>query len=360
MMTQLARRRGLTLIELLTVIGVIAILAALLTPAVQAARRSAQSLGCLNNLKQIGLALHSYHAIANCLPPGRFRTYDRRYQGDNPPCSTIMVEKSFLLQILPYMEQQALYNAINHDLAISGLENSTIWAVPVAAYACPSDPDAAGTRSFDETAMKNYSFPVIIDQPVRMSYTSYSGCFGSLDTLALPQERYGCKVSAAMIAQNNGCFHDRAPMTFGSITDGLAQTILVGEKALGTLRVLDAGYPGTTEFDRYGWATVGNMGDTLFTGMYPPNGYKTGSTGKDIGLGASSYHPGGVNVLMGDGSARFIGEAIQSWPLSSDRSGPAGATYSTALGSWQNVPGPGVWQALCARAGGESIPSGEF
>jgi len=208
--------------------------------------------------------------------------------------------------------------------------------------------------------MKNYSFPVIIDQPVRMSYTSYSGCFGSLDTLALPQERYNCMVSGAMITQNNGCFNDRSPVTFASIADGLSNTIVVAEKALGTLRVLDAGYPGTTEFDRYGWVTLGNIGATLFTGMYPPNGYKTGSTAKDIGLGASSYHPGGVNVLFGDGSARLVKETIQSWPLSPDRGGPAGSSYSGTLGSWQNVPGAGVWQALCTRSGGEMTTPDEY
>jgi len=360
MIGRTARPHGLTLIELLVVIAVIAILAALLIPAVQAARRSAQCLGCLNNLKQIGLALNGYHSAANCLPPGRFRTYDRRYQGDNPPCSTILVEKSFLLQILPYMEQAALYNAINSDLVIMGRDNSTVWGVPVAAYACPSDPDAASPRLLDRAAMKNYSIPDIPDQPCLMSYTSYSGCFGSLNTLALPQEKYGCVVSGAMIAQNNGSFNDRAPVTFGSISDGLSQTILVGEKALGTLRVLDAGYPGTTEFDRHGWVVTGNMGDTLFTGMYPPNSYRTGGSGGDIVSGASSYHPGGVNVLMGDGSARFVAETVQSWPLGPNRDRPAGASFPASLGSWQNVPSPGVWQALCTRGGGEPIPSNEF
>ena len=353
-------RRGLTLIELLVVITIIAILAALLIPAVLAARRSAQALGCLNNLKQIGLALNSYHSVAGCLPPGRFRTYDRRYQGDNPPCSTILVDKSAFLMILPQLEQAALYNAINNDLTIMGRANSTVWAVPVTVLACPSDPDAASPRLLDQTAMRDYSIPDIPDQPCLMSYTSYAGCFGSLKTLAQPQERYGCQVSAAMLAQNDGCFNDRAPIRFGSITDGLGQTILVGEKALGTLRVLDEGRLRATEFNRHGWVITGNMGDTLCTGMYPPNRFKTGGTGRALSDGMSSYHPGGVNVLFADGSARLVTETVQSWPLAANGGGPAGAVYSSALGAWQNLPALGVWQALCSRAGGEVVAAESY
>ena len=71
----MSRRRGFTLIELLVVIAIIAVLIALLLPAVQAARESARRAGCINNLKQIGLALHNYHSANNCLPPGGFQSW---------------------------------------------------------------------------------------------------------------------------------------------------------------------------------------------------------------------------------------------------------------------------------------------
>ena len=201
---------------------------------------------------------------------------------------------------------------------------------------------------------KYYKVPDDPDGPRHMAYTSYSGCFGSLDTLALSQGRYNCVVAPEMIAQNNGCFNDIQPISLGSISDGLSQTVVVAEKAVGSFRILDQGQPGTLEFDRRGWLITGNMGDTLFTGLYPPNAYKAGGAGAEVFSSASSYHPGGINVLMGDGSVRFVKETIQSWPLNPGRNGPAGATFRKH-GYWENLPKPGVWQALCTRAGGEVI-----
>ncbi len=352
------RRRGLTLIELLVVVAIVGILATLLLAAVQGARQSARNLRCRDNLKQIGLALSGYVSTMNCLPPGRMRTYDPRYTSLNPPCSS-HIDKSFLLHILPFIEQAALYNAINHDLTILGEENTTIWSVSVAAYACPSDGDASPARELSVGTLKSYGMPVLPDGPRRMAYTSYSGCFGSLNTLALPQEKYHCMVSGEMTAQNNGCLNDRSPVTLASISDGLSQTIVVSEKANGAFRALDRGDPGTVEFDRHGWLITGNFGDTLFTGLYPPNSYKSGGIWDDIISSASSYHPGGINVLMGDGSVRFVKETIQSWPLGPDKNRPVGATFS-ARGHWENLPAPGVWQALCTRSGGEIVASDEF
>src|SRR5215831_11151959 len=91
------RQRGFTLIELLVVIAIIAVLIALLLPAVQAAREAGRRAQCVNNLKQIGLAMHNYQSSSNCLPPGM--------RG----CCW----GSWLVPVLPYVEQQALFNAWN-------------------------------------------------------------------------------------------------------------------------------------------------------------------------------------------------------------------------------------------------------
>ena len=118
--TTLVRRpdRGFTLIELLVVILIIAILTALLIPAVHSAREASRRLQCVANLKQIGLGLHGYHDVNSALPPGRVKSYDPRYAGSNPPCTATTIDKSIHVMILPFHEQSALYNAINQSTAI--------------------------------------------------------------------------------------------------------------------------------------------------------------------------------------------------------------------------------------------------
>src|SRR3954452_5336840 len=93
-------RRAFTLIELLVVIAIIAVLIALLLPAVQAAREAARRLQCVNNLKQLGLAVHQYHDAHNSFPPGQLLFINWR-------------DLSSLVLLLPFIEQQPLYSAFN-------------------------------------------------------------------------------------------------------------------------------------------------------------------------------------------------------------------------------------------------------
>ena len=102
------RRPAFTLIELLVVIAIIAVLIALLLPAVQAAREAARRIQCTNNLKQIGLAMHNYHDVNGCLPPG--------VKG----CCW----GSWIVYILPYIEQQNMFNAWNSTGDSRNLEQS--------------------------------------------------------------------------------------------------------------------------------------------------------------------------------------------------------------------------------------------
>jgi len=132
----MSTRRGFTLIELLVVIAIIAVLIALLLPAVQAAREAARRAQCVNNLKQIGLAMHNYQSSNNCLPPG---------------CKGCCWG-TWLIFILPNIEQTSLYNAWNtcgnyttpngpYDLAFryAGAANITVTSTKINAYLCPSD-----------------------------------------------------------------------------------------------------------------------------------------------------------------------------------------------------------------------------
>ncbi len=350
--------QGFTLVEILVVIAIISILIGLLLPAVQAAREAARRTQCATNLRQIGIALNVYHDVCGSLPPGRFLIYDRRFTGPYPPCTSPAVEKSVLIFLLPCMEQLSLYNAINNDVTIFGVENTTAHAVSVATYACPSDPSSGLPSLLPAGSLYPYA-PDLTGGEYRMVFTSYSACYGSFYVDAIPRPTNGCRVSSLLAAQADGAFNDLSPIRFASITDGLSNTLFLTEKATSVFRLLDSVQPSLA--DERGWYVSNNWGDTLLTTFYPPNMYKKVSllTGDAITRSASSQHPGGLNVLMGDASVHFIKDTIQSWPFDPWTGEPAGAVQS-AGGWWNNVPPRGVWQALGTRAGGEAIDAGIY
>ena len=140
-------RAGFTLIELLVVISIIGVLASLLLPAVQSSREAARRSQCLNNLKQLGLAISNYESLHATLPPGRVRS---RVDG-------LGLVFSAFAQILPQLDQKPVYDSINFNLnadrGIGGPENDTARRTRFAAFLCPSDttsdadkPDQAPTN----------------------------------------------------------------------------------------------------------------------------------------------------------------------------------------------------------------------
>src|SRR5262245_30732289 len=132
------RARGFTLIELLVVIAIIAILIGLLLPAVQKIRDAANRMSCANKLKQIGLALHNHHDQMGTLPPGGMQT------GVNgTPCYT-----TWAIEVLPFIEQEALYKLYNQRLLNTDNANyAVIGQARVPAYECPSDPLAGNAEA---------------------------------------------------------------------------------------------------------------------------------------------------------------------------------------------------------------------
>ena len=283
------------------------------------------------------------------------KSYDPRYAGPNPPCTSTISDKSFLIEILPYLDQAALYNSINQSLTILGAENSTSHAVAVGAYACPDDPQAGIVRTLNPGALSDYGTA----DPALMVFTSYAGCAGSILAPALPWPSNQCTPPAQGVEQNNGCFNDVSPIRFASVTDGLSNTIFVLEKSVSSLRFLDALRKGDS--NKHGWYVNGNWGDTVATTFYPPNAIDRVALAAAAAIenSASSEHPAGLNVLMGDGSVRFIKNSIATWRFNALTGRPTGAT-STGEGWWQGLPSPGVWQALSTRDGGETIPSDRY
>ncbi len=203
------RRPGFTLIELLVVIAIIGVLIALLLPAVQAAREAARRSQCTNNLKQIGLALHNYHASWNSFPVG----FLYAYQGILPNSSASQYRWSALAQMAPYLEQANLFNAINFDFPIAHMPttggalfwpyfeaNTTAMATQVAMFLCPSDgapPPAVGTGP-----------------------TSYAFCAGD-----------GSNGGDATNA--DGTFILGPSLSIASVIDGTSQTAAASEQSLG-------------------------------------------------------------------------------------------------------------------------------
>ncbi len=356
-----ARQRydaGFTVIELLVVVAVVGILVGLLVPAIQAAREAGRRSQCIANLHQIGLAIHSYNDVFQSLPPGRLLTHDPRVAGSNPPCTSAMVDRSTWVALLPFLDQRSLYDSVNHSLGILSAENTTLHSVAVSALTCPSDGGSGRSFELDPGSL----LPILGDTTAvrhRMVATSYSASYGSHYVDALPRPSNGCVAPPAVVAQADGTFNDRSPITLAMVRDGLSNTLFASEKATALYRVVDVIDPALSR--RHGWYVTGNWGDTLFTTFYPINmpSRVTPAAGFEHFLATSSQHPGGVNALFGDGSARFVKESINSWAFDPWNGRPRGAIKQGG-GWWSGLPRPGLWQALATRDGGEIVGSPDY
>src|SRR5438105_11593956 len=131
------QRRGFTLIELLVVIAILSILIALLVPAVQKVREAASLAECKNNLKQIGLALHSYHDINKVFPSGYV---DRNLDPASTPDNDLGPGWGWASFLLPYLEQDGVYKQIDFNVGVAVGSNVAVCQLPLAIFQCPSDP----------------------------------------------------------------------------------------------------------------------------------------------------------------------------------------------------------------------------
>ncbi|MEQ1830051.1 MAG: DUF1559 domain-containing protein [Pirellula sp.] len=179
-------RYGMTLVELLVVIAIIGVLVGLLLPAVQAARESARKVSCMNNLRQVGIALHNYHQALRTLPPGCLQW--RPWQGD-PKLKNF----AWSALILPYMEQASLHGIVNFDYSFDHPFNENAGKASVPMYVCPSVPTRETVRG----------------------RADYGGLFGQ-------------RITTRNNTDNGVLIYNR-PIRFQEITDGLTNTLLVAE-----------------------------------------------------------------------------------------------------------------------------------
>lgn len=261
------RRSGFTLIELLVVIAIIAVLIGLLLPAVQKVREAAARIKCSNNLKQIGVAFHSYHDTTGFLPtagndgattPGQNPAVDRRDFG-------------WCYEILPYIEQENLQKQTSV---------AVIRATPVSVYGCP-------TRQG----------PRVVSGNAKSDYAGNGG--------TNPNTRPGTNCNGPVVLSRNGTGNNVQPgvLQFAGVPDGLSNTLFVGEKFVNP--------DSTCCFDNESWAGPGIDGDIIrgarplgSSWQVPEKDRRMGAVDDDYRFG--SAHAGGMNGLLGDGSVRFV------------------------------------------------------
>jgi prepilin-type N-terminal cleavage/methylation domain-containing protein len=215
-------RRGFTLIEVLIVIAILGLLIALLLPAVQKIRESANRTSCLNNLKQIGLAAQNYHGVFGCFPPGFIHTVPTSAPGQSPVGPEPMVIDritdynqpnqpgwGWASLLLPYLEQNELAQQIHYDLPVESPTNQTVRETIVKVYVCPSD---SHTGIFTVHAFTN--------RPLADAATnSYAACFGGFTPPTINPDK------------GNGIFYRNSATTITDVTDGTSHTLAIGERA---------------------------------------------------------------------------------------------------------------------------------
>jgi len=213
-MVPVHRRLAFTLIELLVVIAIIAILIGLLLPAVQKIRAAAARTQSLNNLKQMGLALHAYHDVYQTLPSGFTSNPTGPWPGgSNDPVPESGPGWSLFAHILPFIEQDNLYRQIRLDLPIDHPANRAARETIVKAYVDPGD---TAPRLIDITDSGNP--PAAGNTPTVMTQAAVCSYAGNLGTLAYEQQPF------------TGVFHRNSKVRLTDITDGTSQTIGIGER----------------------------------------------------------------------------------------------------------------------------------
>ena len=296
-------RPAFTLIELLVVIAIIGVLIGLLLPAVQKIREAASRMKCANNLKQIGLAMHNYHAAFDHFPAG-YESATAGLNGDG-----LGPGWGWGATLLPYLEQDNLHRRIDFTRDIADPMHATVRVQKLTVFRCPSDGNARDTFT-----VISASGPIC-----EVAFANYVGVGGTFEVSEFPDTGTGV------------LFRNSRTRT-ADITDGTSNTVMAGERAskqspmttwVGAVTgshvppVLNPSY----EDEEPPVLCLTNTGEAA-AGRVPNNAF---GHVEDL----NSRHPAGVNILLSDGSVRMVHNTID----------------------------PRAWEALGTRAGGEVGPN---
>ena len=318
-------RRGFTLIELLVVIAIISVLISLLLPAVQSAREAARRAQCINNMKQLGLAIHNYHDVQGQFPCGYLTLLGGNDTMGAPDPITHDTGPGWAwgALLLPYLEQNSLYASLNVNLPCWLPANTTGARISLSVFLCPSV--SVSSRTFDVKDQNgNYL--------ATMSRSHYVANAGRVEAWAYATDDWST-IADGPIYRNS-----RIPASM--VIDGLSNTVFLGEHSPVLSDKTWVGIvPGAigcpTPRFATSWCDVAATQTLVHSGpnpwenpplIHPPNS----PLAKLCGMYAE--HPGGCNVMMGDGSVRFAKASINQL----------------------------VWSALATYAKGEVISADQF
>ena len=364
-------RKGFTLIELLVVIAIIAVLISLLLPAVQSAREAARRAQCINNLKQIGLAMYNYESSLGCYPLGV--SLNARFNGSGGSAGGPINWGGWgsLSLILPHIEGGNLYNAINFNLspwnryrAQYGWDaNYTGFNTRVASFLCPSDANSGltsinsylacmgtstwGSTTGDSSGMFSYQTPCFISSVTdgtsnTLAYAESLCGDASSFISASADDRASMSSALGLGDRSNVLTNAVDPGGAGALRDATSNMALTlqGMAACNTMWTSTSKTVTPTKGYRWGIGAVGiGMFNTIVppnSAQYPWNGCRF--NGANYNADGSAYsnstsaHPGGCNILFGDSSVKFVKSSINQV----------------------------VWMALGTRAGGEVISATDY
>ncbi len=289
-------RRAFTLIELLVVIAIIGILVGLLLAAVQQVRAAAAKLSCANNLKQIGLALHNYHATYHRFPPGGIT---------EGPCCKTLSKATWTILILPFLEENALHQRYDLKRFNEDPSNEFVRKSLVSVYLCPSDPvprrpivPESGPASILQLAYFPGSYRAV------SGMSDGSGFFDNFDPKHPPPRNGAWRGVMHTHWENIGLGTERLV----NIVDGASNTLMVGECATGTNQQRHTLWAYT--YTSYNQSSAVAQPRTLLPDYERCQAIGGPGDPNTCKRGWGSFHPRGMNVLLCDGSVRFLSQNI--------------------------------------------------